>query len=1338
MASVAQVVVDLQGKDNASGPIGAVQKALGGLGSAVSGPIGAVGKLTAALGTIGLAAQGIAAVAGAASGLGGVLGVGLASNFEQVTGRMNAFTKDAGATAQILAQVRAEADKTPFAFNEMANAASMLLPASKSATGGLMGLVQQAEILAALNPAQGLEGAAFALREALSGDFVSVMERFNIPRELINRLKAEGVPNAEIVGRALKEMGADMDLVAGLAATTAGRFSTFQDALAGIQQKVGEPILAALGEQLDAMSGWLATNSEAVGAFATNLGDFLAEGVRVAAGAIGRLVEFLQPIGPIVATLAASALAAVHGDWANAMNGLEQAAVDALDFLDNSFGTAGSIVADLGRAALNAVRGDWAYAMDLVVKAGGTAVDWLTGQLTPVISAVQGAFADFAPTGEIIGRLFDTIGEAVAASLPHLAGAAENIAAAGEASDGAQGFLSATAEVVNAVAQAAEKAVGWLAGTQGGLQVMGAAAGIAAGLLTLLVVQTTLAGAAAFGTALGLAAMTAAQWLLNAALTANPIGIVVVAIGALIGMLVAAYNSNETFRNAVDTAWKVIKENVIPAVEAVITKIKEIDAFLRGYGPVVASAALSVGTAIVDGIKNGINAGLEWVKTAARNVAAAAVQAAKDLLNIGSPSKVFEEIGEQTVEGFVVGIDGEAAAAVAAVEELLASVRDTAEAQSAAAFANLGTILGAQFAKTYTLVEQAQMASLQKQEDAEGMHQRAQDKEQRAFDRKLADLREEAARATVKERVGVNERIAQLQEDHGRRMTDLAAGLEDKLYDLQLDGMDAVRAAEEKTALVRGEAMRDLARGLETLERETSSKSADIAQKAYDATQETIRKGAEDVQTELDKARDKIQDALDAQTLNRGIRGRRADFATGQDAAGQAFKQARDDADLLVKQAEQLADRRLRVEESAADVDRKREREDADAEYRLNQDLLDAKDDDARAALAVKFARTREDRDRTRRLDDDERDRKAKADATALEASFKKATADLAKRRAADVVAADFKKKQQADAQKFNDDLEDEALARNAVRTNADRDTRVAAITKAMNDKLAKIIETEQKEQDALRKSYTQKAQDLKEKFLDKVGPMTEEGMTALDGFIGGVLSRLEEVVGAASRAAEAVARVGQGGGPGATGGGGATWENQPQAVRDMFGGDRAKWEREHAAELGNAAQAGMPGPTGMDSIGGRPTGPGYYAPVPDTAYWRANIGRFDPLAWGDTYPEAAYGSSNSTSRDIFGGNNSDSTTGYEYAEGGMVPGPFGVARNAVVHGGEGIFTPGQLAAIRGGAAGQGIDYEALARAIASLSVVMNGQVVGRLQRSETRRFAAVNAGANGVGGALP
>lgn len=56
------------------------------------------------------------------------------------------------------------------------------------------------------------------------------------------------------------------------------------------------------------------------------------------------------------------------------------------------------------------------------------------------------------------------------------------------------------------------------------------------------------------------------QIALNAVMKANPIMLIITALGALVAGLIAAYNHNETFRNAVNTAWTAIKE----AAQAVI------------------------------------------------------------------------------------------------------------------------------------------------------------------------------------------------------------------------------------------------------------------------------------------------------------------------------------------------------------------------------------------------------------------------------------------------------------------------------------------------------------------------------------------------------------------------------------------------------------------------------------------------------------------------------------------------------------------------------------------------------------------------------------------------
>lgn len=77
-------------------------------------------------------------------------------------------------------------------------------------------------------------------------------------------------------------------------------------------------------------------------------------------------------------------------------------------------------------------------------------------------------------------------------------------------------------------------------------------------------------------------AWTAIQKVLNLVLTANPIGLIITAIGALVAALIAAYKNCEGFRKIVDKVWKAIKplanaimNGLAKAFEWLVEKCKE-------------------------------------------------------------------------------------------------------------------------------------------------------------------------------------------------------------------------------------------------------------------------------------------------------------------------------------------------------------------------------------------------------------------------------------------------------------------------------------------------------------------------------------------------------------------------------------------------------------------------------------------------------------------------------------------------------------------------------------------------------------------------------------------
>jgi hypothetical protein len=106
---------------------------------------------------------------------------------------------------------------------------------------------------------------------------------------------------------------------------------------------------------------------------------------------------------------------------------------------------------------------------------------------------------------------------------------------------------------------------------------------------------------------------TAAQWAYNAALSANPIGLVVVAIAALVGALVWFFTKTEVGQKIVKAAWAGIKSAISgvsswwtgtawPAIRAAITSMGQ---FLVGLRDGAVAAW--------NGIRNGINTAWQWI-----------------------------------------------------------------------------------------------------------------------------------------------------------------------------------------------------------------------------------------------------------------------------------------------------------------------------------------------------------------------------------------------------------------------------------------------------------------------------------------------------------------------------------------------------------------------------------------------------------------------------------------------------------------------------------------------------------------------------------------------------
>lgn len=91
-------------------------------------------------------------------------------------------------------------------------------------------------------------------------------------------------------------------------------------------------------------------------------------------------------------------------------------------------------------------------------------------------------------------------------------------------------------------------------------------------------------------------AMAAAQWLLNVALNANPIGLVIAGLALLGGALVLAWKKSETFRKVVTKGFQIIAKGALALVKLWITGYQLMtNAFLALVSTVIRGAAKAFG-----------------------------------------------------------------------------------------------------------------------------------------------------------------------------------------------------------------------------------------------------------------------------------------------------------------------------------------------------------------------------------------------------------------------------------------------------------------------------------------------------------------------------------------------------------------------------------------------------------------------------------------------------------------------------------------------------------------------------------------------------------------------
>ncbi|WP_214795150.1 MULTISPECIES: hypothetical protein [unclassified Exiguobacterium] len=222
-----------------------------------------------------------AMIAGAGAAFGawklGEAVLGGAMNKELSQMQMGALLADKGKGKELFGLVQDKAMTSMFAEKDFAAAATTFLPVTKDFSE-ISRMMDINERLASSNPLEGMEGASFSMREALSGDIASIADRFNISKKTLRESgfssDASWQQNLNAVDKTLDKMGYTAEYVAEVNDSAYAQWELFKSNALKIFADSGEGILSKLKDPLKQLNATL--GSQQVARFVEGMGDGLA------------------------------------------------------------------------------------------------------------------------------------------------------------------------------------------------------------------------------------------------------------------------------------------------------------------------------------------------------------------------------------------------------------------------------------------------------------------------------------------------------------------------------------------------------------------------------------------------------------------------------------------------------------------------------------------------------------------------------------------------------------------------------------------------------------------------------------------------------------------------------------------------------------------------------------------------------------------------------------------------------------------------------------------------------------------------------------------------------
>lgn len=246
------------------------------------------------------------------------IGFGIANQFQRVDVTIRNLAGSAEAASAVLADMRDISNEFGIPFNDLRQSAAAFLPVARSTGVELNRLVILSQRLLAANPMENVSGAAFALREGLSGDMLSLQERFFLSRAQGAQLRealASGGTEAflTLLDQMLNEVGATEEALRDLGQSGVNAFDQ-------IKSSVLEAVASGFAPLLQTIQPVVAS---------------IAQFISTLAASNPELLQFITVLG--VAALAAGPLQAAITGIAGAFGSLRQMAASATPLVRGAF-----------------------------------------------------------------------------------------------------------------------------------------------------------------------------------------------------------------------------------------------------------------------------------------------------------------------------------------------------------------------------------------------------------------------------------------------------------------------------------------------------------------------------------------------------------------------------------------------------------------------------------------------------------------------------------------------------------------------------------------------------------------------------------------------------------------------------------------------------------------------------------------------------------------------------------------------------------------------------------------------------------------------------------------